>query len=206
VLELLLQRVTLTVDEVARELRLTRTAVVTHLGALLSEGLAQRVGVRAGKRRPSALYSLTKDADRLFPQEYDKLAIGIIDELKRSNAGKLQAVLQRAAERWASRDLASLRNMEGSARVDRATALLSDRGLMPLIERAGRGYLLRQYHCPLQRVGSLHPEVCVIIKRSIQALFGKPVKRLGCMSLGNTHCAYAIGRVPASRSNQPLHG
>jgi DeoR family suf operon transcriptional repressor len=200
VLELLRQRTALTVDEIAREIHVTRTAAVSHLGALLSQGLARRTGFRPGKRRPSTLYGLTKDADRLFSQEYDTLAIGIVSELKRSAAGKFQDILERVAGQWASPDLPSLKKLKGKARVERATALLAERGLMPAIERDKHGYVLRQYHCPIQRVGSVHPEVCVVMQRWIQALYGARVKRLGCTSLGDAYCSYAIGAAPASRA------
>lgn len=202
VIEMLRKHGTLTVAEIARDLGLTRTAAVNQLSSLLSEGMAQRVGVRPSSRRPSALYKLTKDADLLFPHEYDTLAIGIIDELKRADGRKFQGVVDRLGRRWASKGAATLNNAKGTTRVETTMATLSNRGLMPSLERSGRGYLLRQHHCPLQRVGAVHPEVCVIIERWIGALFGKPIRRLGCMSLGSPHCAYAIGRVQASRLPQ----
>lgn len=194
VLELLRRRGTLTVDEMATELHLTRTAAVSQLAGLASQGLAQRAGLRTGKRRPSALYTLTKDADRLFPQEYDTLAIDLIGELKRVDARKFQGMLRRVAARWVSRDLPAIRGLKGRARVDRATAFVAERGLLPSLERAGRGFVLHQYHCPLQRVGAVYPEVCVVMERWIQALYGAPLKRLSCTSLGDSHCSYAIGR------------
>jgi predicted ArsR family transcriptional regulator len=201
VLELLRQRTALTVDEIAREIHVTRTAAVSHLGALLSQGLAHQTGFRPGKRRPSTLYGLTDDADRLFAQEYDTLAIGIVSELKRSAPRKFQSILERVAGQWASADLPSMKNLKGKARVERATVLLAERGLMPAIEGNKHGYVLRQYHCPIQRVGSVHPEVCLVMQRWIQALYGARVKRLGCTSLGDSHCSYAIGGAPASRAN-----
>lgn len=195
VFELLRKHPTLTVAEVAAELGLTRTAAVNQLNSLLAEGLAERVGFRASKRRPSALYKLTTDADRLFPHEYDTLAIGILDELKRTEPRKYRVIIERMARRWATRDAAALKNAKGKARVNKAIAALSDRGLMPSLERSGRGYVLHQYHCPLQRVGAAHAEVCTIIERLIGGLFDAPIKRLGCTSLGDSHCSYAIGRV-----------
>jgi predicted ArsR family transcriptional regulator len=202
VLETLRKHTALTVAELAHELGLTRTAAVNQLRSLQSEGMAERIGVRASKRRPSMLYKLTADADRLFPTEYDTLAIGVIDELKGLGGRKFRGVVERLARRWAARDGATMKNAKGAARVEKAVAILSDRGLMPALERAGRGHVLRHYHCPLQRVGATHPEVCVIIERWIGALFGAPIKRIGCTSLGDAHCAYAIGRVQVSTGRQ----
>ena len=202
VLEALRKRNALTISELSSELGLTRTAAVNQLRSLQSEGMAERAGVRASKRRPSMLYKLTKDADQLFPNEYDTLAIGVIDELKGLGSRKFRGVIERLARRWAARDAATVKRAKGSARVQKAIAVLSDRGLMPTLERAGRGHILRHYHCPLQRVGATHPEVCVIIERWIGALFGAPIKRLGCTSLGDANCAYAIGRVQLSTARQ----
>jgi len=202
ILDLLRKHGALTVAELAQELGLTRTAAVSQLSSLLGEGLACRAGLRASGRRPSALYTLTKDADSLFPNEYDSLAIATIDELKRTGPRKIQGVVDRLARNWASRDLATLKNAKGTVRVEKATKALSDHGLTPSLERSGGGYLLHHYYCPLQRVGEVHPEVCVIIERWIGSLFGMPVRRLGCTNLGDPSCSYAIGRVAIPRRRE----
>ena len=193
VLDALHARSALTIGDLARELALTRTAVNSHVTALLRDGLAARVGVRAGKRRPSALYGLTKKADRLFPRAYDLLAADILEELTKAGAGKSRAVLGRVSRRWVSRDLASVRGLGGRRRLDGAKAVLARQGFMPSLRRTSSGYVLQQGHCPLQRVGGTHPEVCDAVQKWIQALVGAPAKRTSCASQGDVRCTYAFG-------------
>ena len=62
----LLRRGPRTVDELARELDLTRTAVRAQLASLLRDGLAEQRGSRRGTSKPSHVYGVTSQAELLF--------------------------------------------------------------------------------------------------------------------------------------------
>ncbi len=56
-----------TVEELATQLELTDNAVRAHLTTLERDGLVRQSGVRRGARKPHFTYSLTPEAEKLFP-------------------------------------------------------------------------------------------------------------------------------------------
>jgi predicted ArsR family transcriptional regulator len=62
-----------TVNDLAEALGLTDNAVRSHLTSLERDGLVQELGTRPGFRKPHVLYSLTGEAEYLFPTAYGPL-------------------------------------------------------------------------------------------------------------------------------------
>src|SRR5579859_3159534 len=79
----LLRRETRTVDELAQILDLTDNAVRAHLATLERDGLVQQQGVRrtGGSGKPAYSYTLTADAERLFPKAYGPVLHTLLDIL-----------------------------------------------------------------------------------------------------------------------------
>jgi len=192
VLDALRVRGALTLDELARELRLTRTATANHLARLQANGLVTRVGLRAGKRRPSITYGLTEQADRSFPQEYETLALHVLDETARAGSEQLDRVLRRVGERWLARDLPPVRSLRGRPRLERAVQIVAERGFMPSLEPSSRGLALRNHNCPIARACGAHHQVADMVKRWVEALVGTRVQRTACICKGAPACEYSI--------------
>lgn len=189
-----------TVDELASELRLTRTTIVNHLNSLMGEGLVQRGGLRCGRRRPSVVYKLTANADRIFPQLYDTFLSDILEELNARQPGKIKPVIRGVRDRWIARDLPAVKGLRGEHRITRALGVMTEHGFMPALEGPRRARVLQQYNCPLRRLCELYPDVRGLISRWIEALFGARVTRLGCSATGDAACSYILGRgVPSSK-------
>src|ERR1044071_6345257 len=71
-----------TVEELASQLELTDNAVRAHLATLERDGLVRQSGLRRGPRKPHFTYTLTAEADALFPKAYDALLNQLIAVLK----------------------------------------------------------------------------------------------------------------------------
>ena len=181
-----------TIEGLCAALGLSRTAVKSHLIGLRAESLVRRRGLRPGARRPSDVYELTPEADRLFPKAYDEFASALIGEIKRCRPDELEGYLERIADRWTARDLPRLNGLHGLARFERAKEILADRGFMPALERVPDGYRLREYNCPLMRLTVDHVEVCNMVHRWLEALFGTRLYRERCLRLGDSFSAYTI--------------
>jgi predicted ArsR family transcriptional regulator len=196
VIELLRIRDGRTVDELVRDLRLTRTAVTAQLAALQAEGLVARRGLKAGRRRPSVVYSLTPKADALFPKAYAGFAASLLEELKREGSGPLRTLLRRIGDRWIARDLPRVEGLRGTARLAKVREILAERGFLPALERTGTGYVLREHNCPVMDLAAQHEEVCEMVHRWLEALAGTPMVRVKCLRLGVPFSAYRIDRLP----------
>jgi len=180
-----------TVEGLGAALHLTRTAVINHLAGLQADGLVRRRGLRPGTGRPSIVYELTPAAERLFPKSYDDFAAALLEELA-TRPGDLRQVLRRTADRWIARDLPHLQGLHGRPRFERARETLAERGFMPALEHVPGGYLVREHNCPLMRLTAAHPEVCDMVHRWLEALFGARLSREGCLREGDLFSTYRI--------------
>ena len=184
-----------TVQDLARGLKLTRTAVTSQLAALQAEGLVTRRGLRPGRRRPSVVYVAAPAAEAVFPKSYQEFAETLIAEVEREGAGPLNLLLRRVGDRWIARDAPRVQGLRGRARLQRALAILADRGFMPRLERGRDGYLLYEHNCPVIRLATAHPEICEMVHHWLEALFGLSLKREQCLRRGDPYSAYVIRRV-----------
>ncbi|MDR7556544.1 MAG: ArsR family transcriptional regulator [Armatimonadota bacterium] len=193
IVDLLRRRGPLTVEDLARALHVTRTAVIGHLAALQADGFVTRRGLRPGIRRPAVLYGLTPAADALFPKAYEEFAALVLADLKRRSPGHLRRLLRRIADAWIARDLPRVAPLRGRERLTRATEILAERGFMPTLERTRTGYVLREHNCPLMRLAVDHVEVCDMVHRWLEALVGAQLIRVRCLRQGDPYSAYALG-------------
>jgi predicted ArsR family transcriptional regulator len=199
IVELLRVRGGQTIEELARVLHLTRTAVVSHLSALQAEGLIARGSLRPGRRRPSRLYVVTAAADVIFPKTYDQFAAFLLDELEREGPDTLTRVLARLGDRWVAQDLPKVKGLRGSARLETAQRILKRRGFMPTLERRDGGFTLREHNCPVMVLAVAHPEICTMVHRWLEALVGVPLERVRCMRQGEPFSEYV------AQTAQALH-
>ena len=194
----------LTINELARELHITRTAAANQLARLLAEGLVVAAGLQATGRRPSITYGLTAQADRAFQQEYERFAVDVLDAVARGGEGQTARVLRQVGDRWISSDAPAVAKLSGDLRLKRATKLIAARGFMPTLEKAAdRRYTLANHNCPIARVCSAHHQAAGMVKHWIEALVGGRVQRTNCIFEGGSACEYAIPAKLTKISRQP---
>jgi predicted ArsR family transcriptional regulator len=169
----LLRRQDRTVTELAAELALTDNAVRTHLSALESDGLVERMApVRQGVGKPPTLYRATEAAHGLLPKGYAPVLGAVLDTLReRMTPEELEEML-RTAGRGAAGGAApgDLR-----ARVDAAVALLGRLGGEGVVTADG-GLAIHGYSCPLGALVPGHPELCALAESLVSAVVGAPVR------------------------------
>lgn len=199
IVELLRTRDGQTVEELAETLGVTRTAVNSHLATLQADGFVVKRGLRPGRRRPSVVYGLTPAADSLFPKAYDEFAAAILEELRREDPAHLRRILRRLADHWIAQDLPRVKGLRGQARLNRARDIVAERGFMPSLTTGREGYLLREHNCPVLRVAVAHPEVCDMVHRWLEALFGRSLTRVRCMRQGDPYSDYVLAPAPRAR-------
>lgn len=196
IVELLRIRGGQTIEDLARALRLTRTAVVSHLSSLQAEGLVSRGGLRPGRRRPSTLYVATAAADAVFPKAYKEFASAVLDELRREGPETFAHVVSRLGDRWMAQDLPRVEGLGGQARLEMMQRILAERGFLPTLERRLGGYTLREHNCPVMALAAAHPEICTTVHRWLEALAGVRLERVRCMSQGESFSEYVARDVP----------
>lgn len=180
-----------TVDELARQLDLTDNAVRAHLSTLERDGLVRQSGLRRGPRKPHFTYTLTPEADGLFPKAYDELLNQLIAVLKsRLQPDEIEDVLRQVGRAVAAgappKPDASL-----ESRVQTALQVLAAIGGAAEVEREDDKLVICSAGCPLAAAVTVHPEVCRLAETLIAEIVQAPVTE-HCNRDGRPQCRFEI--------------
>jgi predicted ArsR family transcriptional regulator len=184
----------MTVDELARNLGLTRTAVRAQLASLLRDDLVEQRGSRRGASKPSHVYGITQHAELLFSRAYIPILTQLLHVLAhRLSAAEFDGVMHEVGGRL----------MEGHAvprgqlrdRVVGASALLNELGGLTEVEEEDGGYLIRSHGCPLAAATANHPEVCNALESLLSEFVGSQVIKC-CDRYGRANCCFEIPGLP----------
>ncbi len=159
ILQVIRERGKATVAELAEVLGMAPVSVRHHLDILQGDGLICVDGVRrrSGAGRPQHVYTLTPEASRFFPKNYDEVMHHLLEELKATLSPEaVDTLLQHVAQRMT----ADYREESGKTPVEELLRFLSDRGYMPRIEEAGEGDVLHITNCPYADIVTKHEELC----------------------------------------------
>ena len=187
----LLRRGPMTVDELARALGLTRTAVRAQLASLLRDNLVEQRASRRGISKPSHVYGVSPQAELLFSQAY----VPILTQLLHTLAGRMARAEFDSIMREVGRAVLSgypVPRGQLGERVAGASALLNQLGGLTEVTQENGGYLLRSHGCPLAAATADHPEVCNAIESLLSEFVGAAVKKC-CDRYNRERCCFEIG-------------
>jgi len=178
----------MSIDELAEQLAVTRTAVRQHLAALERDALVVRGPTRPTGRRPEQLYLLTAQGRELFPRQYQLLGdllIGEIADLIGHDA--LLGMMRKLGARLAA-------ELETEPVPEpRITEHLNATGYeAEIIARSSGELEIVAHNCVFHHLADLYPEVCELDLALIGALGGHPVEHLECMHRGGQVCRFHL--------------
>lgn len=192
---LLLRREGRTVDELAQALDLTDNAVRAHLATLERDGLVSPASTRRGSSKPAVIYTLTSEAEQLFPKAYVPVLQQLLDVLSsRLPAEKVTEIMEQTGQRLAAQwNIApgALR-----ARLQQAVAILNKLGGLAELEERDTSYVIQGYSCPFAAIVSDCPEICHLAQTLLADLIGEPVEE-HCGRGGTAHCCFTIPKIRA---------
>jgi predicted ArsR family transcriptional regulator len=186
----LLRRGPMTVDELARALELTRTAVRAQLASLLRDGLIEQRGNRRGASKPSHVYGVTAQAELLFSRAYVPILTQLLHVLsQRMTGSEFDAVLRDVG----ARVIAGRAVPRGSLRdrVAEASALLNELGGLTEITQDDGRYVIRSHGCPLGAATAHHPEVCNALESLLSEYIGATVNKC-CDQYDRERCCFEV--------------
>ena len=195
ILSILREEKQATVEDLAKQLELTPMTIRHHLNVLQAQNLVEATKVRRSKRvgRPRLVYTLTDEADDLFPQGYGRLAGHLVSEVKETMGGEeTEAMFRRIAERVASEAPPVEDGQSFEDRLDQVSDFLEDQGFLSRWEETDEGYVLTNVNCPYRRVSRQHGEVCLLDTELIRRLLGVEPQRLSSQRAGEAACAFVL--------------
>jgi predicted ArsR family transcriptional regulator len=184
ILEILKEQKEATIDEIVAELsdrigKITAVTVRHHLEILRGDALvaAPTVRRRSAPGRPQYVYTLTERAAELFPNNYQGLAAGLLDQLKASlPADKVDEILDGVAKEMVNAAMVPDAPIE--IRLEHAVAFLNSNGYTAAWSRGRDGHLLSVINCPYEQISCSNADVCKMDKKLIEGLVGVPAERV----------------------------
>lgn len=194
---LLKKRGPLAIDELSRELSITSMGIRQHLLSLERRGLIEYITKRRGIGRPAFLYKLTKQADSLFPKEYDKFIINIFRDIeKHDGRQKIEEILKWRKTRMvkeAREVLADKKSMHD--KLEGLKDILESDGYLAELAESDTHFTLKLFNCPIFGVASEFKEICRYDLQIMKDLVGKEISREECILDGNPSCTYTMPKV-----------
>jgi predicted ArsR family transcriptional regulator len=168
---ILLRRSGRTVKQLAEALDITENAVRAQLTVLQRDGLIQQQTVRAGVGKPAYVYSLTSQAEHLFPKGYGLVLRQLVDILvERSDAAEMDELVRTLGRRLASNY--PLPAGDVRSRLREAVGVLNDLGGLVQLEEGEDRFNICGYVCPVSEATSTHPQFCGVIETMLTELAG----------------------------------
>lgn len=193
ILQTLLRRPRMTINELAEAVGINPISVRHHLTNLQVEGLVAAEEERHGVGRPRLVYFLTEAGLERFPTRYLRLATRLLDQLKSTMPAPMvrELFLQMAtdiAEEYADQ----MQGLSMEERLEVVKELLAQEGFTVEWEREGNRYQIHEITCPYLQIGQNHPEVCTVDQTLISRLLAVPAEKVQCILHGDAKCTYVV--------------
>ncbi len=198
ILEILRQRRQATVDEIVEELhkrRGTITAVTVrhHLKLLQEEELitSPELRRRTSPGRPQYIYMLTDKAREQFPNNYQQLAEGLLEQMqKHLPPAGVNVILEGVADHMAGE--ACIPEGDITERLDAAVNYLTERGYDAYWDQGVDGYVLYTSNCPYHQMSEHNTTLCEMDLRLVSSLLSVVPRRITHVIAGDETCSYLI--------------
>lgn len=193
--------------QLAERLGLTAMAIRQHLYALQREGLvtAEERPVPIG--RPAKFWSLTRDADRLFPEAYAELSVALIDSVKDAfgEEGLERVLTSRCARQRVDYGKRIKPGASLEKKLEALAQVRSEEGYMAEIRNEGEGsYLLVENHCPICAAANACQGFCSTELDLFRSVLGPgvSVERAEHIVKGDQRCVYLIKPQKGTKSTK----
>jgi predicted ArsR family transcriptional regulator len=179
--------------DLARSFGLSANAVRQQLVVLERDGLVAETPVRRGPTKPTYEYSLTSQADNLFPQGYDRMLTAVLRELRSQfGAAGVERVFDGLSRRAIERARLSVTASEPEQRIAQLTEMLRRSGVVAEYSLIDGGFELHEHNCPYSSAAKEHPEVCQVIHHVIDETIGGHHAQTESLAHGGKECRFEL--------------
>jgi DeoR family transcriptional regulator, suf operon transcriptional repressor len=189
----LLQGSGLTADDMATKLRLTRSAVRVQIAAMERDGVVRKAGKRRGTTRPSHVFELTPEVEKLLSKAYIPVLTHLVDVFAASLPAQQVETLLRLTGKALADELSQGKTTGGGLkpRAAAASALMNENlGALTHVEANG-GIVIRGTGCPLAALTGKHPGVCLAMESLVTEIVGVAVREC-CERSERPKCCFEI--------------
>jgi predicted ArsR family transcriptional regulator len=180
--------------DLAAEFGLSPNAIRQQLVILERDGLIAGRSVRRGRTKPTVEYSLTAEAQRYFPQRYDKMLNAVLREIRVAGGDEaVKAVFQRIGKRSAERLVPPGEATPPEERLEALVTVLKATGVTADLQKTQDGTLILHEHtCPYASVVAENPEACSAIHTILDSVAPGKSQQVESLATGGTECRFEI--------------
>lgn len=199
--KLLRTRGGMTANVLGKELGITSMGVRRHLAALERDELVRVNMQRQKMGRPTFVYTLTDQAQDLFPKNYHTLANQFLDAMHETNgaqgvatlfSARMNHLLNQYRPRMTGKNL--------SERVAELAKIQDEAGYMAVWERTNDGFILKEQNCAIYRVACRHQQACQFEIELFRRLLDADITRIEHQIAGQRNCTYLVRERRPSRA------
>ncbi len=179
--------------DLAAEFGLSPNAIRQQLVVLERDGLVVEQPVRRGPTKPTLEFSLTVEAEKVFPQHYDKMLTAVLRQVREQHGGQaIDEIFRGIAERAAGKARAKVTATDAEGRVAQLTEVLRENGVMADYSLIDGGYALHEHNCPYSAVAKDNPEICSVIHHVIDETIGGKHEQVESLATGGKECRFEL--------------
>lgn len=172
---------------------LSPNAVRQQLTVLERDGLVAETSVRRGPTKPTYEFSLTPQADALFPQAYDKMLDAVLREVRdQFGAQAVGRIFDGLSRRAVARARLSVTSARPEERVAQLTEMLRKSGVVAEYSLIDGGFALHEHNCPYSNTAKEYPEVCSVIHNVIDETIGGTHEQTESLASGGKECRFEM--------------
>lgn len=195
ILNLLKLHASMTVSDMAGQLQITEMAVRRHLNTLERDNLIESRMVRQAMGRPTNVYSLTEEAQHLFPRHYSDFALDFLQDLEElEGKDKIKDLFHRREQRLSDKYKREIRGQSLEEKVQQLAVLQNQKGYMVEIEKDPEtgDFIFKEYNCPISQVAKEYQHACNCELSLFKTVLNTEVEQNECIALGEDKCVYVI--------------
>jgi len=194
ILSLIKRHGPMTVQELSQRLAITPMGVRQHLAILERDGQVRSDGVRRGQGRPSRVYSITPEGDKVFPRTYEEVATALLDDVRALDGdAKVTALFEHRRKRLLDQYRLRLAGKDLADRVAALAEIRDEEGFLAEAERRDKDtFVLIEHNCPIRSVAGAYSQVCACEITLFADALGAEVIRTDHIVAGAPHCRYLI--------------
>lgn len=193
IVEELRQRRSASAVDLAQVFGLSPNAIRQQLVVLERDGLVVEKSVRRGRTKPTYEFSLTPEAEKLFPQHYDKMLSAVLREVK-EQFGKegVAKVFDGITKRTVAKVKQQVNAPGTEDKFKQLTQVLRQGGVVAEYSLIDGGFELREHNCPYSEVVKEHPEVCSVIHHVLDETIGGTHVQTESIATGGNECRFEV--------------
>lgn len=170
----LLRKRQYTVEELAKDLGITRNAIRAQIVLLQRDGFVEPRGEIKGTRRPSLTYGLSANADLSFSKAYPAVLANLLHVLdERMSQEELRTIMKKLGQKLASLKPHPTGNLQH--RIDVAKKIYETLGGLCEIEEKEGKIIIKGDGCPLAEAVKADASICIAIESMFTEIIGVPV-------------------------------